>query len=139
MPLYKFGVIRTLMRDAQILVSGSVEELGSWNQKLAVPLGTSNYILEEPSFWTADIEITSQTPFEYKFLAKYVDDDSVEWEGYDSNDNRTSEPDEHGAKGTVLLTPSWWKEKGDDRSEIRHTLAFYYNKVVCDGHGIHFW
>jgi atypical dual specificity phosphatase len=135
--LHKFGVIRTLDRDTRVFVCGSANDLGSWNPDRAVELGTTRYVLDEPSFWTVEIEISeSQCPFEYKFLCK--DGERVEWEGMDNRrSNADGETNDDQAIERRLLNPSWWREPNEPRSEFNHTVAFYYKRVVNDG-GIHF-
>ncbi|WP_063830702.1 carbohydrate-binding module family 20 domain-containing protein [Kitasatospora phosalacinea] len=92
-----FRATATTAYGQGLYLAGNLAELGGWDPAKAVPLTTDSG--SYPA-WTADLQLPSDTPVEYKYLIKDPDG-TVVWE---DGDNRTALTP---ATGTFTADDTW--------------------------------
>lgn len=132
----RFSVVSFAPPGVSLAVIGSTESLGKWNPNNAVPLTArlaDTRLRSEPDFHSADIEIQSNEPIEYKFVER---GSGVKWEDLGGQKNRIVKLDKldedahrityrkNEANEVILLLPvERFAEPGG--SEGDHTARFY--------------
>jgi hypothetical protein len=67
-----FNELVTTTYGQNILISGSIAQLGSWNTTNAVPLSASQYTDSNP-LWTTTIKLPAGATFQYKYILQNTD------------------------------------------------------------------
>ncbi|GAA5014864.1 carbohydrate-binding module family 20 domain-containing protein [Kitasatospora paranensis] len=93
-----FNAEATTWYGQQLLVSGSLPELGAWDPAKAVPLSTSAFVYPQ---WTGFATLPPDTALRYKYLTRDPDG-TVTWES--GPDRSTTTPP---SGGTLIVHDTW--------------------------------
>jgi glucoamylase len=96
-----FNVRITTVPGEQIFVVGGLTQLGNWLPTEGKALSASRYTSSDP-LWYADIEIPSETAFEYKYIKKTASG-QVAWESDPNRRYTTSQ----GCGSTATVNDNW--------------------------------
>lgn len=97
-----FQAITQTRIGENILIAGSIPQLGSWDLKKALLLKADMYEDVCP-LWQAQLDLPAGTKLEYKFVRKY-DDGRVAWE---NDPNRSTTIPKKCGVSSIIVKGSW--------------------------------
>ena len=74
-----FNVRKPTVYGQNILLSGSVPQLGGWDASEALSLSAGRYMEKQP-VWYTFVRLPVGVTFEYKYVLKNADSSDVVWE-----------------------------------------------------------
>ncbi|VDP41840.1 unnamed protein product, partial [Soboliphyme baturini] len=138
--------------DPQLLVCGSVRELGTWNVDHAVAMtSATSFCTQEMSFWQVTVSIDDDdhsdeaSAFFYKYVIRY-NKGTVLWEGRDELDNRSYRRQQCDlVDGVYLIPTSFWNytmavttgTNTDHGSWHQLSMTLFYHNI-CSEQSINF-